>query len=178
MKTENTIMYDNWIYENTSDNRARFILGEKGENTLVCVGINPSTAIPDHLDNTLKQVKRMSKTFGYDSWIMINIYPQIATNPNDLHTDIEKELHLQNLEHIKLLLKNKMPDIWAAWGSLILKRYYLLDCLKEIYQLSNNKNWYSAGKLTEDIHPRHPLYNGGIKLEKFDMKKYLKSLCK
>jgi hypothetical protein len=74
----------NWIYEINDDNTCRFVLGTKGEKTLVCFGINPSTAEPGILDNTMKSVDRISKANGYDSWVMLNIYPQRAMNLNDI----------------------------------------------------------------------------------------------
>lgn len=55
-----------------------------GENPLVCFGINPSTAVPNALDPTLKRVRRFAAENGYDSWTMLNVYPQIATNPKTL----------------------------------------------------------------------------------------------
>jgi len=50
-------MKSHWLYSKTSDNKARFLLGEKGNKTLICIGINPSTAEPDNLDRTLTVVK-------------------------------------------------------------------------------------------------------------------------
>ena len=38
----------------------RYILGTRGENPLICFGINPSTAAPDQLDNTLKSAERIA----------------------------------------------------------------------------------------------------------------------
>ena len=49
----------NWIYEHDVNNTARFTLGEYqyiSDKTLICFGINPSTATPNNLDNTLKKV--------------------------------------------------------------------------------------------------------------------------
>ncbi len=44
--------------------KERFILGEAGENPLVCIGVNPSTAEPDKLDNTHRQLKARSEYLG------------------------------------------------------------------------------------------------------------------
>ena len=52
-------MAKNCIYSNTSNNKARFLLGEKGSKSLICIGINPSTAEPNNLDNTLKLILRL-----------------------------------------------------------------------------------------------------------------------
>lgn len=76
-----------WIYKKTTDNSSRFVLGEPGSNSLVCVGVNPSTATPEKLDNTLRTVKKLSAVHGFDGWIMLNLYPQRATNPNDMHAE-------------------------------------------------------------------------------------------
>ena len=38
--------------------------GDPGENPLICIGINPSTAAPGDLDNTLKSVERIAAGTG------------------------------------------------------------------------------------------------------------------
>lgn len=64
-----------WKYHQSSDKSARYVLGTKGENTLLCFGVNPSTASPSDLDPTLKCVSRIAESNGYDSYIMCNLYP-------------------------------------------------------------------------------------------------------
>ena len=58
----------------------RYILGERfnngNEKVLICIGINPSIAIPKNLDPTLKRVQGYAKENGYEAWYMLNIYPQ------------------------------------------------------------------------------------------------------
>ena len=105
-------MKNSWIYFNTLDNKARFVLGKKGKKTFLCIGTNPSTATPSKLDNTLKTVKRFSKDLEYDSWIMLNIYPQRATNPNNLDQKINNNYHKENLKYIAKILKNKSIFRW------------------------------------------------------------------
>ncbi len=106
---------EGWVYEKNRDNSARYILGELGERPLVCIGINSSTAEPQNLDRTLTNVRIFSKLHGYDSWLMLNVYPQRSTDPNGLHTELDKHLHAQNLKYIaKYLSMYKQVDIWAA----------------------------------------------------------------
>jgi len=112
----------NWIYKNNADNSCRFVLGTKGEKPLICFGINPSTAEPGKLDNTMKSVDRISRANGYDSWFMLNIYPQRATNPNDMCKERDLNIAQENLFHIERILKRGNVDIWAAWGTVINKR--------------------------------------------------------
>ena len=72
--------FDNekWYYmEDEKDGSTyRYVLGEKGENPLVVFGINPSTATPEKLDQTMIVVKRLvdSENNDYNGYIMLNLY--------------------------------------------------------------------------------------------------------
>lgn len=171
---------NNWLYEKNKDNSARYILGEHGKKPLVCVGINPSTAEPNNLDRTLTNVKTFSQINGYDGWLMLNVYPQRSTNPNGLHTDLDKKLHSSNLIYVaKYLSKYKEVDIWAAWGTLIGKRKYLGFALKDIVEkLEGIKTrWVKIGPISKKGHPHHPLYlSHKSKVETFDIEGYLRKL--
>ena len=58
-----------WLYAPNFYSEYRYILGTRGKNPLICIGINPSTAKPDDLDNTLKSVERIALGNGFDSFI-------------------------------------------------------------------------------------------------------------
>jgi len=45
-----------WIYIKENDNAARYVLGVQGKSPLIFFGVNPSTAEPNKLDNTVKNV--------------------------------------------------------------------------------------------------------------------------
>lgn len=166
----------NWIYKNNEDNSSRYVLGTAGDKTLICIGVNPSTAEPSALDNTMKSVDRLRKENGYDSWVMLNLYPQRATNPNAMHDVQDDDLVNENLRHIEELFQSNQVEIWAAWGSLIEKRPYLRNCLHQIVELSKKYDckWYHAGRLLKAGHPHHPLYlRKDEKLKCFDINEYL-----
>lgn len=114
-----------WIYECTDDNSARFILGTIGANPIICFGINPSTAEPNKLDRTVDYVSRIAEFNGYDSFVMLNVYPQRATNPKNLHKVFSPELKSENERHIAAIIGGQNLTLWAAWGGLITKRKYL-----------------------------------------------------
>ena len=44
---------DEWLYVPDFYTEYRYILGTRGLNPLICIGVNPSTAEPGNLDNTL-----------------------------------------------------------------------------------------------------------------------------
>ena len=43
-----------WLYVPNTYSEYRYILGTRGKNPLICVGINPSTAAPDALDPAVR----------------------------------------------------------------------------------------------------------------------------
>jgi hypothetical protein len=167
-----------WLYENNEDNSARYVLGTKGDRPLVCIGINPSTAEPDKLDRTLQSVARISEFNGYNSWIMINIYPQRSTNPQGLDIQRDYTISNENLVQIDKIFNEYNPTIWAAWGTNIKIRPYLINCLHEIVALANKHqcNWVECGNSSKEGHPHHPLYLSKTCIgSAFDLKSYLKN---
>ena len=84
-----------WIYVPDHYSEYRYILGTRGSHPLVCIGINPSTAIPDRLDNTLKSAERIALHNGYDSFIMFNVYAQRATDPDVRLEKVERQLRAE-----------------------------------------------------------------------------------
>ena len=174
-----------WIYENDPHNEIRYVLGTVGVKPLLCFGINPSTARPGNknLDNTCKSVQRLAINNGFDSWIMINIYPQRDKNPDKIHNKIDKTIHQKNLSFIDDILSENQTNnpriIWAAWGTLITKRPFLIECLIDIHTLSQKYNctWVSIGKESKFGHPHHPLYlKENEKIKIFGMKSYINTL--
>ena len=177
-----TLDYDiqKWLYAPNFYCDYRYILGTRGKNPLICIGINPSTAQPDCLDNTLKSVERISLGNGFDSFLMFNVYAQRATDPNAMERSCNPELHRQNMEAFRYVLSiSEKPSVWAAWGSIIEKRAYLKDCLVDMLQIGEeyHANWYCAGKVTKKGHPHHPLYlKKDERLKPFELGSYLKAL--
>lgn len=169
-----------WIYAPNFYSEYRYILGTRGSNPLICVGINPSTARPDALDNTLKSVERIALGNGYDSFLMFNVYAQRATSPNDMEKTCNPLLHKENLEAFRYVLSlSSQPAVWAAWGAVIEKRSYLSACLRDMLQAGKEcgANWYCAGAITKKGHPHHPLYlRKDEVLRPFDMDAYLEKL--
>lgn len=178
--TLHTYNSEKWLYVPCYYSEYRYILGTRGENPLICIGINPSTAAPDDLDNTLKSVERIALHNGYDSWCMFNVYSQRATKPDDMDRTFNKKMHKENMKAFEYMLssygKGFKPAVWAAWGNIIEKRSYLKDCVKDMNTLAKKYNavWYKTGKISVKGHPHHPLYlKKDSVLENFDMDTYI-----
>ena len=169
-----------WLYAPNFYSEYRYILGTRGKNPLICIGINPSTAEPDNLDNTLKSVERIALGNGFDSFIMFNVYAQRATSPDDMEKTYNPLLHKENLEAFRYVLSiSQRPAIWAAWGAIIEKRKYLPECVRDMVAAGQEygATWHCAGAITKKGHPHHPLYlRKDEKIRPFDVSAYLDKL--
>ncbi len=170
---------EKWLYAPNFYSEYRYILGTRGKNPLICIGINPSTAEPDNLDNTLKSVERIALGNGFDSFIMFNVYAQRATDPDSMERSCNLSLHRENLQAFRYVLSiSGKPAVWAAWGAIIEKRDFLADCVRDMVAVGQEygAQWYCAGAITKKGHPHHPLYlRKDEKLKPFDVEAYLKA---
>lgn len=186
LKGSDTKEYDTekWLYVPDFYSEYRYILGTKGDNPLICIGINPSTAEPDNLDNTLKSVERIALGNGFDSFIMFNVYAQRATSPKDMEKELNEHLHNENMKAFEyvLSLSKSNPCVWAAWGTIIKERDYLVECVLDMIEIGKkyNARWVSAGARSKNGgHPHHPLYlKKDSSVEDFDISAYCESLRK
>lgn len=166
-----------WLYVPNTYSEYRYILGTRGQKSLICVGINPSTAAPDALDPTLQSAQRIALNNGYDSFLMFNVYAQRATSPDDMEPECNPELHRENMRAFAYALSlNPRPVVWAAWGTIIEKRDYLWPCLEDMIALGREygAQWVTCGRRSKAGHPHHPLYlRADSVTEPFDPEAYV-----
>ena len=188
--SENAAPYDRdrWIYVPDFYSEYRYILGTRGSRPLIAVGINPSTAAPGDLDNTLKSVERIALANGYDSFIMFNVYAQRATDPDAMEKDMNPLLHRENMKAFAYLLdlaapagSGVRPAVWAAWGTVIRKRPWLRDCVRDMIRIGEEREalWFTCGTRSKaGGHPHHPLYlKKDAPLDPFDVASYVDTLA-
>ena len=176
-ETNKAILFEHrdWIYDH-DEPLSRYSLGQVGDNPLVCFGINPSTAVPGNLDPTVASVARFAVEHSYDGWLMFNLYPQRATNPDNMHKHFQGNIHQKNMAVIERLVGGKSLDVWCAWGTLIEKREYLSRCMQDINEVLTNTNcrYFTRGKISKAGHPHHPLYlRKDSPMDAFDLEKYM-----
>lgn len=172
---------EEWAYEPSADGSARFVLGTVGDNPLVCFGINPSIAVPNSLDPTVRRVRGLAATFEFDSWTMLNVYPQIATLPRDIGLALDQELKIENERQIEKVIDGRQLTLLGAWGGLITSRPYLPALLADIVRITGNVgcSWVSYGDPLIGGHPQHlSRAANGLSLLPFDMNAYLLRLIR
>ena len=166
-----------WLFVPPAYTEYRYLLGTRGKKPLICIGINPSTARPDHLDPTLQSVERIALNNGFDSFMMLNLCAQRATDPNDMARDYPDVLRTGNAAAFEYALcLSDAPVVWAAWGTMIEKRPYLKELLRDFADISvrHHADWVSFGARSKKGHPHHPLYlRADAASDPFDVAAYL-----
>ena len=154
----------------------RFALGRatQGARThapLVAIGMNPSYADEHRSDKTINRIIEASVDHGYSGWVMLNLYPEQQTLPENL-AEFDHNLSIANCAAIeRLLVKYRVTEVLGAWGnpsSTIRKakvdvRAVLAKLGVRIFHLDN---------LTDAGEPRHPTPRTG-RLEMSGPKRYL-----
>lgn len=118
------------------------MLGRKGNNPIIVIGIHQSIATPNSLDMTMKNVDKISLNNGFGSFVMLNIYPKRSTNPKELDFVLNNRLHKENLKAYRRTLSfvGKNLKVWAACGRNIGTRNYLEKCLLDLFNISKEFN--------------------------------------
>lgn len=167
---------DIYHHETRGPVRYRYALGKECSKPLFVLGVNPSKATDQFLDPTVKNVESFAQLLGFESFVMLNLSPQRATDPKKLFKNLDAVAFKRNIKIIEGLLRPG-STVWAAWGDLITCRPYMFQTLFDLYNLSKplNLSWLQYGEPTKKGHPRHPSRK---KLEnvfrKFDVANYLK----
>src|SRR5256885_12925441 len=114
-------------YKTFDNDKARLLLGNLNAKNLIVFGVNPSYATDKISDRTITKVKKFAEQNKFNGWLMLNIYPQRATDPNCLHENYSHEYHRENLTSIRNIFSEiNSSTIWCAWGNTIMIRAFLI----------------------------------------------------
>lgn len=158
MASRRYVDYKPTVYEKDESKKLRFVLGNYGQNTLVCVGINPNTANAETSDNTMNDLIKFSRKQGYDGCIMINPYPLICNKPNDLPIQFNKTICELNMSYISAVFERcNGGDLLLSWGDYIAKNNDFKEQANQIINLAKEHNMrlIHINSLTKIGNPRH-----------------------
>lgn len=149
------------IVKMVGDEHVRYSLTNKGDNTLIVFGINPSTADKNKPDPTMRRVMGFAERYGFDSFVMLNVYPLRATNPAALPQECDAAIHTANIrEIVSVVSSHPEASILLAYSGNINSRKYLRPCLRDIIDALKpyNPKYFQIGTaLNRDGSPKHPL---------------------
>lgn len=178
---KSTVSMDGELYDkNESKNTFRYCLKGNGENPLIVIGLNPSTADNEKPDPTMKAVVTFVEKNGFDGFLMINLYPLRTPSPAILkQKGFDADIHKKNMQKIDSYLKKiNEPTILLAFGAKIEEIKFLKKCLIDIVEVCQkyNPKWMCLKK-TNSGHPCHPLYlKRDLPLISFDIFSYIENL--
>ncbi len=126
-----------------------------GGRRAMWVGLNPSTADERHLDPTLRRVARYSRDWGYDGFVMTNLFAFRATLPSEMKKQ-DDPVGPDNDFHLAKVA-GECELVICAWGSHGVHR----DRSRAVVDLLNEAGHFSklhALKIVGNGEPGHPLY--------------------
>ena len=150
-------MYD--LYHSDHNDQWRYTLGTSGKRPLITIGLNPSTATQEKNDPTVARVQKVAEMHGFDSFVMLNLYPVRNKDWSKLPTKTDADAYARNLDEMeKLIAQYDLPTLWAAWGEPVVQRSYFLRARDELHArvAKHSPKWVMFGKPTASGHPRHP----------------------
>lgn len=126
-----------------------------GSRRVMWIGLNPSTADEQTLDPTLRRVARYSRDWGYDGFVMTNLFAYRATKPTEMMKQ-EDPVGPDNNAWLRDLAQTS-PLVICAWGTHGIYRdrgQQVLDLMRE----AGCHTKLHCLKLVASGEPGHPLY--------------------
>lgn len=126
-----------------------------GLNGRLCafIGLNPSTATETVDDPTIRRCVGFCKSWGFDGYVMLNLFAFRATDPRDMKAHVEP-IGDRNTYAI-LNWANCCSQIVAAWGN---HGTHLNRAADLSYDLRDHGYKIHHLGLTKTSQPKHPLY--------------------
>ncbi|PZO44161.1 MAG: hypothetical protein DCF19_02870 [Pseudanabaena frigida] len=132
------------------------------KSKLVFVMLNPSKADADIDDPTLRRCINFTKSWGYGSLRVVNLFAYRSASPLDLKK-VDDPIGKQNDRYLKKAIKSA-DQVVVAWGNngkLMQRDRFVLELLSKL-----NIQPHCLG-ITKAGYPRHPLYVAYSKLSVF-----------
>ena len=162
---------------NPEEQNHRFALGRVAGASpqnppLIAICMNPSDADRTQSDPTVRRLIKASADNGYPGWIMLNLYPQRATDAANLspYDPRLSEANCAVIEH--LLMRYGVSEVLGAWGDMkyLTLRQAKVDVLNTLDKLGITL--FTFDGLTTGHNPRHPSPRGPA-LQMMGTKRYL-----
>lgn len=147
------------VYRYTLSHQFKKTPGGLRPKTLAVIGLNPSTADEQQLDPTLKKVRGFAERWGYERFIMLNLFAFRATLPKDMRA-AEDPVGPDNDKWIRTAINHPTVDrILLAWGA----HGSYLGRDQAVKAMLLDQEWWNppaicALRLNGDGSPMHPLY--------------------
>jgi serine/threonine protein phosphatase 1 len=143
-----------------NDTSKRFLLGKKGNQELLAIALNPSTANEVTLDPTSRNIETLALNNNCDGWYMVNLYPGRTSKPEFLPKTPNEVLLKENFSFIENLFVSNdfnITKVLLCWGNEVDSFRYLKESAKTIIAILDK---YEVScyfmKMTRAGNPYHP----------------------
>ena len=140
----------------SADRRYRYVMGHVwGEGKkLVSVALNPSVGSSEKNDPTNTRLERRAHAMGLDGVIYVNLFPFVAASPDDMKRAADPFGCRQRADDTILTycLNNFVLCGWGVHGAHMERGAEVEKMLRA------KSHCLHALELTNDGHPKHPLY--------------------
>ena len=143
-----------------NDTSKRFLLGKKGNQELLAIALNPSTANAVTLDPTSRNVETLAVNNNCDGWYMVNLYPGRTSKPEFLPKTPDELLLKENYNFIEELFSSNdynITKVLLCWGNEVDSFSYLKDGARAIMAiLDKHRMSCYCMETTGAGNPYHP----------------------
>lgn len=122
---------------------------DSSKSLVMFIGLNPSTANEDANDPTIRRVISIANNLGFGGVYMMNCFPYVSTNPNDLKDCSNIPLNDVWLERVS----KACEEIVFAWGD-----FKIVRDKKRDKELAAMFPYAKALQINKNGSPKHPLY--------------------
>jgi hypothetical protein len=151
-----------WMKNDTvfgPDRKYRYLLKHTWESHFaprLCawIGLNPSVADETRLDPTLRRIRKFSTAWGYNAFIMTNLFALVSTDPKRLYTEPDPIGPENDAYILQAVCESEL--VVASWGTLGRIQNRCTGVLKFLSEVDLH-----CLKRTKDGYPSHPLYVAG-----------------
>lgn len=156
---------DGAIFDRSGDFRYilwRNLAGVEHDNFLSIIMLNPSQADAQMDDPTIRSCRRLALNNGFGGFIVTNLYAYCTPYPRELFQESARFTPNRMRETDKYIALGQTFSraTLLAWGAKLGTADFAQRSqkrVKQVLQLVGKNKAYVLG-LTQDGHPRHPLY--------------------
>lgn len=138
-----------WYYTMTGATQAN-------SEPLIWVGLNPSTALATEFDPTARRMWYFTQKFGYDNFVILNLFAFRATDPRKLPMP-EVSVGPRNNYYLESHTESE-AGVVCCWG----RHAKIKGRAKEVLEILRPRKTYAL-HINEDGSPAHPLYQPGYR---------------
>ena len=124
------------------------------DRLILWIGLNPSTADEQQLDPTLTRIRSFSQREGFDGFWMANLFGLRTPYPKEMMAHADPVGAGNDASLLEAAARcDRIVAAWGAGGAFQTRAHAVARLL------AGHKLWCLG--LTQDGHPRHPLYVNG-----------------